>query len=1062
MRLVDLLAGEVPAQLQERGRTLHLKGAVFIQAGSSTEVRARVVGTRLYTVSLHLDEASGRVDSFCDCPYFEGGAPFCKHLWGTFLTAAEAGHLTGSGARLRQRPEQRLRPDPWELVLRAVSSEQAPGRTSGWPDSRRLTYQVDAERTRFNGRLTMDIVTRDRRRDGTWGKAKPLSISARTIADLPDPADREILSMILGAADPWRNYYAGYGKISGGGLVVPEAVIDSIVPAVCRTGRGLLQPDGVGEPVPLTLDEGPSWELCLRAAPEDAGSYTVQGVLRREEQTVDPADGNLMSAGAFLFGPDGMVYPLSDPADSEWIAALRRQGPMRVPVDRADDFLAQVLRLPRQPRLDLPPELAFQRAEGKPQPILQITPGDIWARSPQLRAALSFNYDGELIEAGDPAPVILKSDPRRVLVRNAALEADAPQRLAELGLKLAPGQDHWLLHPNKLPAAVRVLLDEGWRVEAEGSLYRSAGAAAMRVKSGVDWFELEGSMKFADQVAELPELLAAMRRGEGYVRLGDGSIGLVPEEWLAQYRAVAGLGKASGEGLRFERSQIGLIDALLAARPEVTFDETFKRARQGLLDFKDVSPMAEPPGFVGTLRPYQRDGLGWFDFLARMGFGGCLADDMGLGKTIQVLALLQARAASGGNGDMAGRRPSLVVVPKSLVFNWMDEAQRFTPNLRILDHTGQRDLPGSHFEDYHLVITTYGTLRRDIAFLADVPFDYCILDEAQAIKNPATAAAKAARLIRADHRLALSGTPIENHLGELWSLFDFLNPGMLGSVAAFQKGLDARDPDAQARKALSQALRPFLLRRTKEQVAGDLPPKTELTQYCELSGPQRKHYDQLRTHYRTSLLDKVDREGMNQAKMFVLEALLRLRQAACHPGLIDPRRTGEPSAKLDLLVPQLLEVADEGHKALVFSQFTSFLAIVREHLDREGVPYEYLDGRTRDRQARVANFQTNPDCRIFLISLKAGGLGLNLTAAEYVFLLDPWWNPAVEAQAVDRAHRIGQDKPVMAYRIITKDTVEEKVLQLQQSKRELADAIIGADNSLIRKIRREDLELLLS
>jgi SNF2 family DNA or RNA helicase len=361
------------------------------------------------------------------------------------------------------------------------------------------------------------------------------------------------------------------------------------------------------------------------------------------------------------------------------------------------------------------------------------------------------------------------------------------------------------------------------------------------------------------------------------------------------------------------------------------------------------------------------------------------------------------------------------------------------------------------------VITTYGTLRRDALYVKDAEFDYVILDEAQAIKNAATESAKAARLLRGEHRLALSGTPVENHLGELWSLFEFLNPGLLGAASVFRlDGAPARNPDEQTRALLGRALRPFILRRTKAQVATELPPKVEQTVYCELEPAQRVQYDELRDHYRRSLLGRIERDGMNRAKIMILEALLRLRQAACHPGLIDRARVGEPSGKLDVLLPRLAEVLDEGHKALVFSQFTSMLAIVRRRLERMGIRYEYLDGATRDRAARVERFQTDADCGLFLVSLKAGGLGLNLTAAEYIFLLDPWWNPAAEAQAIDRAHRIGQTRQVFAFRLIARDTVEEKILALQDTKRQLADAIINVDNSLIRTLSRDDLELLLS
>jgi SNF2 family DNA or RNA helicase len=461
---------------------------------------------------------------------------------------------------------------------------------------------------------------------------------------------------------------------------------------------------------------------------------------------------------------------------------------------------------------------------------------------------------------------------------------------------------------------------------------------------------------------------------------------------------------------------------------------------------------------VGALRPYQRDGLGWLGFLRSFGLNGCLADDMGLGKTVQVLAMLDHRR-------QLNVGPSLVVVPRSLVFNWQQEAAKFSPRLRVLNHaTADRLKTTEHFTDYDLILTTYGTLRNDVALWRDLRFDYVILDEAQAIKNAQSESAKAARLLRASHRLALSGTPVQNHLGELWSLLEFLNPGMLGASRAFTNLTENADRAAstETRQFLAGALRPFILRRTKEQVAADLPEKLEQTIFCELDKNQRALYDELKDHYRQSLLGKVDAEGLNKSKLQVLEALLRLRQAACHPGLLNKTRVDESSAKLDTLIPRLIEVADEGHKTLVFSQFTSFLAIVRKRLDEQGLIYEYLDGKTRDRQQHVDRFQTDEDCKLFLISLKAGGLGLNLTAAQYVFLLDPWWNPAIEAQAIDRAHRIGQTRQVFAYRLIARDTVEEKVLQLQQGKRDLADAIINADNALISKLGREDLELLLS
>jgi SNF2 family DNA or RNA helicase len=559
----------------------------------------------------------------------------------------------------------------------------------------------------------------------------------------------------------------------------------------------------------------------------------------------------------------------------------------------------------------------------------------------------------------------------------------------------------------------------------------------------------------------LPKLLSAIQHGEHTVRLDDGSLGIIPEEWLAKYRLLAGLGEVESDRLRFTRPQAGLLDLLLADEPEVRVDPVFERVRDELQEFAGVQPADPAPTFQGTLRDYQREGLGWLRFLQRFGLGGCLADDMGLGKTIQVLALLDSRRKQRGDEADSTQSSSLVVVPRSLVFHWREEAARFAPHLKVLEHSGAgRRHPGEHFGAYDLVITTYGTLTRDALHFKNVRFDYCILDEAQAIKNAGTLSAKAARLIHAEHRLALSGTPVQNHLGELWSLFEFLNPGMLGGAAVF--GAVGRNPDVATRGVLARALRPFILRRTKAQVAKELPPKTEQTIFCDLESKERKRYAELRDYYRSRLLRNGAAEGSGQFQFQVLEALLRLRQAACHPGLIDKEKLDEPSAKVDTLLAQIDQVLEENHKALVFSQFTSLLAIVRRRLDRLEIPYVYLDGRTRDRQARVEQFQNDPNMKLFLISLKAGGLGLNLHAAEYVYLLDPWWNPAVEAQAIDRAHRIGQTRQVFAYRVISRDTVEEKVLELQQSKRDLADAIISADNSLLHNLTRDDLELLLS
>jgi SNF2 family DNA or RNA helicase len=654
---------------------------------------------------------------------------------------------------------------------------------------------------------------------------------------------------------------------------------------------------------------------------------------------------------------------------------------------------------------------------------------------------------------------------------------------------------------SRLADAVRALLEAGWQVKAEGSLLRRPGVFHLQVSSGIDWFDLEGGIEFDGATASLPAILAALKKGDGFVVLDDGSQGLLPETWLERYSPIAAAGEVLEDRIRFRPSQALLLDVLLSEVPAVNVDKTFEAIRTHLSSFDGIAPAEPPPSFAGRLRDYQKYGLGWFAFLRDFHLHGCLADDMGLGKTVQVLALLEARrvGATGqseapAKGSKTARQKhaaSLVVAPRSLVHNWIEEARRFTPKLKLLDHTGlSRTKRAADLLGHDLVVTTYGTLRRDIKMLKETDFDYAILDEAQAIKNASSQSAKACRLIRARHRLALTGTPVENHVGEIWSLFEFLNPGMLGSAKVFsgiREGVGSRrgagraggfgdadsaggtgamrsDRDAEEAEQyqlLARVLRPFILRRTKQQVLKELPAKTEQVLLCEMQGAQKRIYGELRRHYRSSLAARIDRDGLNRSKIHVLEALLRLRQAACHPGLIDRRHGDVESTKLETLLEQMREVVAEGHRALVFSQFVALLSILRERLDQESIAYEYLDGKTRKRAAAVRRFQAGDGAPLFLISLKAGGQGLNLTAADYTFILDPWWNPAVEAQAIDRTHRIGQTKPVFAYRLICKDTVEEKILELQRKKRRLAETLVGDENSLIKELSAEDLELLL-
>jgi superfamily II DNA or RNA helicase len=961
---------------------------------------------------------------------------------------------------------------PWRELLEPLSHVDSPP----VPGGDEIQYVIDVPASVHRQGLILDVLTFRRKKDGTRGALRPLRITRGQAAQRRDPLDRAILALLAGAmqGDPWSSWYYIQHQELPRQPWVPDEMAQDIARRLCATGRCHLRLKAQKiEETPLTWQDGPLWELWLAVREEEDGACEVTAELRNGAERLDPRNLIVLDhAGLMITG--NLLVPLDSGGAAAWLPLLRRAEPLRVPAAEREDLLALLLAAPVLPRLELPPSMSYEEATVTPQPRLRLLP-------PASRSTLndwplakvSYQYEGFEMRAGVGVRGVYEKESRRFLLRDLDAEGKALDRLAALGFRAVAepaGEPALRIAPTRIPEAVRTLIAEGWTVEAQGKIYRSAGRAQLRVASGIDWFELHGEVEFEGQVVGLPQLLAALRSGEGFVPLGDGSVGLLPEEWLKRWAPLAGFGQTDGDHLRFAVPQAVLLDAWLADEPEATCDETFAQARERLHRFAGIAPAAAPPGFHGALRPYQELGLGWLHFLRDFGLGGCLADDMGLGKTVQVLALLEARRES---RDAEKLPPSLVVVPRSLVFNWLAEAAQFTPALRILDYTGsgraqrgksaaRKAEPFAAFAGHDVVLTTYGTLRRDIAALKEKDFDYVILDEAQSIKNSGSQTAKAARLLRGRHRLALTGTPVENHLGELWSLLEFLNPGFMGSSTFHARSADLRDPDPAVRETLARALRPLILRRTKQQVATELPDRVEQTLFCDLPPRQRRLYDELRDYYRAILDKRIGSQGMGRAKLLVLEALLRLRQAACHPALVARGHADDPCAKLDVLLPQLAEVLDEGHKVLVFSQFTSFLALLRHKLDAAGLPYLYLDGKTQNRQELVEEFQSDAGRPLFLISLKAGGLGLNLTAADYVYLLDPWWNPAVEAQAVDRAHRIGQTRTVFAYRLVARDTVEEKILELQEGKRALADAIVQADQSLLANLSQEDLALLLS
>jgi hypothetical protein len=1101
MRLSDQLRDDFAPDVRERGLNYLMQGRVKGLAMDDGVLRATVSGAERYRVEIHLEDGEA-VEYSCTCPHYEDQGEACKHLWAVLLEADRMGMLKGNGAAASDerdessddadessddaddsldesdeeedededddRParkgtgrEGRLK---WQQAIESLSeaaeemSDPGPGRRGERPLSpdRRLVYVLDTEQDDMEGmsRLFVRLLSQARSgRGGKWGPLKPTRITRGQFLSAPDPADRSVARMLVGAT-------VGEEAIAGldYGFEVDVPMLDPLIDEIVATGRCFLLVDGVIASEPLELDVDRPWQLRLRIEADDADCRSMRPVLYRDGVVRPLQDAFLLTESGHTLFPEAWARVELCEA---WHFVLNDdpRRPIRFP---AEDLMSVLKELPsaRPPPLMVDEACGLETTQSPPTRVLVLRPPAPYAvEAGVLQADLRFAYPDRSVPAGSGEAFWLSADQKTLHERDHAAEQEAIEQLLASGWRRvqrrSADEAAWELSEKRFFASLRQLVSQQWRIEREGKPLRNPGRISISVSSGIDWFDLSGHVQFDDFQVPLPELLKALRQKRNTVVLADGSQGVVPAELLEQQALLMSIGRAEGDVIRYEQSQVGVLASLLESVDESRADETFNAVLRKIERFESPAPSEAPDSFVGTLRPYQREGLGWIEFLEECRLGGCLADDMGLGKTIQVLAMLEKRR-------LGGKGPSLAVVPKSLVFNWRNEAARFTPDLAVIDHTGaDRPRDARSLLDYNLVLTTYGTLRRDIGILRDVEFDYLILDESQAIKNASSQSAKSAKLLRGRNRLALSGTPIENSISDLWSLMDFLNPGLLGTSSALARALGDASHNVEARRLLARAVRPMVLRRTKQQVATDLPARTEQTLLVELEPQHRELYEQMRQHYRAELLGQTQVD-LNRSKLIVLESLLRLRQLACHPGLLDPKQQHAESAKISALLEQLEELLAEGHKALVFSQFTSLLALLQPALRKRGIVYEYLDGQTRDRQKRVQRFQEDEHCKLFLISLKAGGVGLNLTAADYVFLLDPWWNPAVEAQAIDRAHRIGQTRPVIAYRIIAQDTVEEKVLKLQQSKRELADAIINGGDSVLSTLSREDLELLLS
>ncbi len=1002
---------------------------------------------------------AGDIDMSCECRYFLDRG-LCKHLWASIRKGdsqriwksflANRRNLTaGIGAGIQKK---KVAHKSWEKKLNSFSKTL--NRKTELPE---LYYMVSA--------LSDDIFVRYYQKIDDI--LSPITIKSSQISFLKDSMDRELVWMLIPRDNQNDFYYDPNPNYSHG--IINPCLESHVLERLCSTGRafsGYLNKSYNVDEVKY-LEFVPDVGKLLAEVSVVNEKIKVGGKISFTNLSIDISELKYFSDHGSVICDTKVGKIDLDYAD--WINILKSLKGETIQ-KRDKDLLVQALCSKENiPEITLDPELGWEVTDKilpTPKMIIKDEGQKIRGRS-ELYGGVHFKYGDAVVFSQSNQKYAVDIENRKLFARNQSSEKELIDEATSLGLSEAPGNltdiYNFRIRVNGFISTMKSLIDKSWEVEAHGRKVETAKKFDFSVTSGVDWFDLEGGVSFeSGQLITLPELMKSIQQGEKLISLGNGKVGMLPEKWLEKYSGLTEIGTETQNGsLRFTRAQGLFLDGWFEGENNFKSDEGFNDFKKRLKRASLVKKAKPLKVFKGELRDYQEEGLSWLQYLSSLGFGGILADDMGLGKTVQVIALMQKQCWKKASDEMT---PNLIVVPKSLVFNWIDELQKFAPNLSVLNYTGsnrRENISDIDIKKSNIIVTTYHTLRNDFDRLSATLFSYIILDEAQTIKNPESQVSKACKALAGKQKLALTGTPIENSIMDLFSILDFVNPGLI-SEKNRQSFFGNNDSNGENLKKLSRAISPLILRRTKGQVLTELPDKVESTIKCELSKPEQRQYDQLKKYYQLKLSNKIKEKGFGRSKIEILEALLRLRQAACHPALLDEKKINSRSTKVDTLFDQLRSLASTGSKCLVFSQFTSFLEVIRPKLEKQNIRYLYLDGKTRKRKELVKEFENDNEIKVFLISLKAGGVGLNLTSANYVFILDPWWNPAAESQAIDRTHRMGQKNNVFAYKLIAKNTVEEKILELQASKKELSDAVINTQSGMLKKLSMNDLNFLLS
>jgi superfamily II DNA or RNA helicase len=1040
-RALESLQQTCRAETLARGKAYEEQGRVLGLEVDGSFARAEVLGTDEAHYQVTLDVEASPPRSSCTCPSWGSWDDHCKHV----AALAFALEKAVRGSRVRSLLSRAVPPP---LPTAAVGESAELRDWLGLPaEAHPFGYDLEAL---GGGGVSVGVMRADRPRPiGRWVQATPYLRGSSL-----EPVDRKIFAALEASPRGADGRYRLTSAAAGG---LFEALRDR---AVSFEGRKV-----VFAPYPAHL----FGEVGL-----DDKQRSVTLRLRLGEGTLATLDSVQFLTETPVWALQGsQLHRVETPAPLERLERWKGQSAFRMPREAGAslDFALAGLR-----RLGVIFEAAAEIALAPPTFVLTLD-GDAEA----VRALLAVRYGDPsgplpgvelpLTVAGAATHVTTDG---RLLRRDVSSEKGAIDALVSTGLTHGGGAfvakgdravEFWTKGVHALPSDWVLYGAKPREVVRVRAL--TPRVALTQAKTG--WFSLEVAFADDDQSIDLARLRPLLATGRRYVTLSDGSVGELPRE-IAEY--VKGLleetgAEPKGATVQLAPFEAGEVERLVGLVPEARVAPEARRFLSALRDFHGIEQIAVPAGLKTELRGYQKQGLDWLVFLHRHSMSGVLADDMGLGKTVQTLALLLWLKKDEAG---PGARPSLVVAPTSVLPNWQREAERFAPSLKVVAYDGpDREKKRLSLSKTDLVVTSYALLRRDAEVLRKTRFRYVVLDEAQHVKNPASLGARAARSLNCERRLVLTGTPLENRLSDLWSLFHFLMPGFLGSEIQFRNRY-ARpievDGSSGARDRLKRRVHPFILRRLKDEVARELPPRTETVLPVDLSPGQQALYREMLLTARERVSSIVSQLGFKKARISILTELLRLRQVCCDPRLLKlpPGTRLPPSAKLEAFGELVRDVLGEGHRALVFSQFTEMLRHLTAWADEEGLRYEYLDGETpsQDRQERIDRFNSQDGPPLFFLSLKAGGTGLNLTAADYVIHYDPWWNPAAEQQAIDRVHRIGQTKPVFSYKIVARGTVEEKMLAMQERKRSLAAGVLGSDDAMGKILSEKDIRDLFA